>query len=95
MATVGASAAHQRLPEAYRLALELHELGLEPAELAARLGIEVCAVGPHLAVAATKLAALQDSLRANGVEEDAPSDDRPNTTSPASSPRLDTGATQL
>lgn len=39
--------------------VELADAGLEPADIAARLGLEPSAVGPALAVARAKLAALE------------------------------------
>jgi hypothetical protein len=50
----------ERLPRAYSLALELRDAGLPEHLIAERVGVEPEAVGPLLAVADAKLAALRD-----------------------------------
>jgi hypothetical protein len=80
------STARQQLPQAYRRALEFRDLGLESVEVAARLGIEVCAVGPLVALATAKLAALQNPHEHEGVRIDLAPGDR-SCTSPTSASR--------
>jgi DNA-directed RNA polymerase specialized sigma24 family protein len=56
------------LPGAYAAALVLDREGLDHARIAARLGIDVSAVGPLLVIAREKLAALQAAtLEPDGI----------------------------
>lgn len=61
------NAALGRLPVTYALALRLRDAGADDTTLAERLGIAPQAVGPLLAVADAKLAALQDDRSTHGT----------------------------
>lgn len=52
------SAAIAALPEVYRVAIELREAGAHVDEIASRLGIEIPAVDPLLAIGERKLLRL-------------------------------------
>lgn len=80
------SEALRLLPPAHARALELAAQGAAKEELAARLDIETCAVGPLLRIAHAKLAALEATDRASAPIHEDPSP-MPHTITPKASQR--------
>jgi DNA-directed RNA polymerase specialized sigma24 family protein len=68
------STALRLLPAAHARAIELAARGVESPELAARLGVDISAVGPLLQVARAKLAALEALEEAAGSDNEHVSD---------------------
>jgi hypothetical protein len=64
------STALRLLPATHARALELAARGVESPELAARLGVDMSAVGPLLQVARAKLAALEALEEAAGSDNE-------------------------
>jgi DNA-directed RNA polymerase specialized sigma24 family protein len=63
------TAAIAELPEAYATALRLRDDGMNEAGIAARLGIEIEAVGPLLRVAAAKLRGILTANHSSATGE--------------------------
>ncbi len=66
------AAALDELPEAHAAVIRLHRAGMDPAGIAAELGIEVEAVPPLLRVAQAKLASLLAAPGPEGTAEEPP-----------------------